>query len=107
MITLFFFTFANDKHDIMENKEELLKQLNSDNPELFAEAAEKIKNEGDLSIVPALFDLLASGKEHHTTTEIVNLLADIKNSGFVPLLTERIKATSQPAAKSILLRICW
>ena len=68
----------------MENKEELLKQLNSDNPELFAEAAEKIKNEGDLSIVPALFDLLASGKEHHTTTEIVNLLADIKTADSFP-----------------------
>lgn len=91
----------------MENKEEILKQLNSENSELFAEATEKIKNEGDLTVIPALFDLLAANKGHHTTTGIINLLADIKNSGFVPLLIDRIKTTPLPANKSILLRICW
>lgn len=102
-----FFTFAGNNRDTMENKEEVLKQLKSEDPELSAEASEKIKNEGDLTIIPALFDLLAASKEHHTTTKIVNLLADIKNSGFVPLLMDRIKATLQPAPKSVLLRICW
>ncbi len=91
----------------MENKEEILTLLNSENPELFAEAAEKIKNEGDLTIIPKLFDLLTASKEHRTTTGIINLLADIKNSGFVPLLIERIKTSSHPANKSVLLRICW
>ena len=91
----------------MENKEEILNRLNSEDPELSAEAAEKIKNEGDLTLIPHLFDLLAASNERHTTTEIINLLADIKDSGFIPLLMERIKNTTQPAAKSVLLRICW
>lgn len=106
MVTLFF-TFMRNKHDTMENKEEILKQLKSENPELSAEAVEKIKNEGDLTLIPPLFDLLAASSEHRTTTEIVNLLADIKDSGFVPLLMDRIKAAAQPDDKSVLLRICW
>ncbi len=96
-----------NKHDTMENKEEILSRLNSENPELSAEAVEKIKNEGDLTLIPSLFDLLAASSERRTTTEIVNLLADIKDSGFASLLMERIKATTQPTAKSVLLRICW
>lgn len=102
-----FFIFVSAKHRKMENKEEILNLLNSENPEISADAIEKIKQEGDLTIVPALFDLLASGNNHRTTTEIVNLLADIKNSGFGPLLIQRIKNTRQPAVKSVLLRICW
>lgn len=96
-----------NKHDTMENKEEILSRLNSENPELSAEAVEKIKNEGDLTLIPSLFDLLAASSERRTTTGIVNLLADIKDSGFASLLMERIKATAQPAVKSVLLRICW
>lgn len=91
----------------MENKDEILKQLNSEDPEIFAQATEKIKSEGDLTIVPLLFDLLSTGKDHYFTTEIVNLLADIKNRGFVPLLMERIKNTFQPEVKSVFLRISW
>lgn len=89
------------------NEEEILRLLKSENPEISAEAVEKIKHEGDLSIVPALFDFLMSGKDHHAVKGIINLLADIKNDGFVPLLLHRIKSTSRPAAKSVLLRICW
>lgn len=91
----------------MENKEEILKHLCSEDPDLLREATENIRTEGDISIIPALFDLLASGKDHHTTTEIINLLADIKDNSFKTVLMDRIKSTSQPALKSLLLRLCW
>ncbi|WP_251622442.1 hypothetical protein [Odoribacter lunatus] len=91
----------------MENNEEILKQLNSENPEIRKEVTEKIKNEGDLSIIPSLLDYLSSINDHHDITTIVNLLADIKDNGFISLLMNRIKNTQQPACKSLFLRICW
>lgn len=91
----------------MENKEDILKKLNSEDPEIWAEATGKIKSEGDLTIIPDLLDLLTTEKNHLLTKEIINVLADIKDSGFIPLLMNRIKSVSQPIAKSLLLRVTW
>lgn len=91
----------------MENKEEILKKLTSGETEMQQEAIETIKAEGDLSLVPSLFDLLISGKDHRTTTELVSLLADIKDNAFRQILIDRIKNTTEATPKSLLLRICW
>ena len=77
----------------MENKEDILKKLGSEEIQLRQEALAAVKNEGDITIVPALLDILTTAKDHKTTEELVNLLADIKDTETIP--------------KSRLLRLCW
>lgn len=91
----------------MENKEDILKKINSDDIAIRQEAIETIQKEGDLTIVSDLFNLLLSGKNHRETTELINLLADIKENAFKELVINRIRTTHDTTAKSLLLRICW
>ena len=91
----------------MENKDDILKKLSSEDPDARKEAIEIIKTAGDISIIPALLDLLSLGQDHTTTTEVVSLLADIKDNHFKKILIDRIGTTPDPFPKSLLLRICW
>lgn len=91
----------------MENKDDVLKRLSSEDPDCRKEAIEIIKTEGDLSIIPALLNLLCSGQNHAITSEVISLLSDIKDNHFKDLLIERIKTTPDALPKSLLLRICW
>ena len=84
----------------MENKEDILKKLGSEEIQLRQEALAAVKNEGDITIVPALLDILTTAKDHKTTEELVNLLADIKDNAFPQIVIDRIRTTR-------LLRLCW
>ena len=80
----------------MENKQDILKKLGSNDIDLVTEAIEQIKTEGDLSIVPELLDILLQCKEPVIITHITSLLSDIKDSGFKTIRME-----------ILILRICW
>lgn len=90
----------------MENKEDILKKLGSEEIELRQEALTAVKNEGDITIVPALLDILTTAKDHKTP-ELVNLLADIKDTAFPQIVIDRIRTTTETIPKSRLLRLCW
>lgn len=91
----------------MENKDDILKKIKSDDPQLRAEAWQNIKEEGDITIVPALLQLLLSVTDHQITTELISLLSDIKENAFKELLIGQIRTTTAAGPKSLLLRICW
>lgn len=91
----------------MENKEDLLKKLNSCEPDLLAEAIAEIKKNGDISIVSSLLDILASKPDNYTTAALISLLADIKENDIKEVITRRIKANPDTEQKSLLIRICW
>lgn len=91
----------------MESKDDILKKLSSNDPELIGEAISNIKENGDISIVPSLLDILESSTDHQITASITNLLADIKESALKEMLTNRIQQTENQDFKAVLLRICW
>lgn len=91
----------------MENKDETLKKLVSGEPEAENEALREIRENGDLSLVPALFDLLDSHRDHHSASLLISLLADIKENAFKDLLIDRIRSTTDTACKVNLIRIGW
>lgn len=91
----------------MENNEEILKKINSGNPEAIAEAVEAIKENGDLAIAGKLLDTLSQSPDPSTTTIIVNLLADIKDNQFKELLIQKLELSSEKMLKKELLRIIW
>lgn len=91
----------------MENNEAILKKLTSNEPQLLNEAIDWIKENGDLSMVNPLLDLLESTTDHPTNTAIINTLVDIKENAFREILTNRIKKTTTSTFKALLLRICW
>ena len=83
----------------MENKEDILKKLGSEEIQLRQEALAAVKNEGDITIVPALLDILTTAKDHKTTEELVNLLADIKDNALPQIVIDRNRTTTATIPK--------
>lgn len=91
----------------MENNSDILKKINSGEPELIAEAVQEVKENGDLNIAEALLKNLEQIKEPHLVTIVVNLLADIKENSFRDILVQKIQTTTNTDVKKELLRIVW
>lgn len=91
----------------MENKDDLLKKINSNDPESVAEALNDIKENGDETMIPLLLDLLEETQDSRVISGIANLLSDIRENSFRTILVSRIRQTQNAQLKSVLLRIAW
>ncbi len=91
----------------MDRNEEILKKIHSNDPEQIHEAIQAVKENGDLEIARTLLGQLGQISEPHTTTLLVNLLADIKENNFRDVLIQQLKETDEPAIQCHLLRIIW
>lgn len=93
--------------DIMENKQDILKQLASDDMEVVKSAIEQIKQEGDISIASELLDILLQSQDTAVITNITSLLSDVKDSDFKTILMDKLINATNDSGKANLLRICW
>lgn len=75
----------------MENKDELLKKINTNDPEAVEEAIREIKETGDSTIIVPLLDILSSRPDTFVISGIVGLLADVRENSFRDVLLERIR----------------
>ncbi len=91
----------------MENKQEILKQLSSNDIDIVKGAIEQIKQEGDISISSELLDILLQSQDPNIITNLTALLSDIKESDFKTVLMDKLINASNESGKSNLLRICW
>ena len=91
----------------MENKQDILKQLSSNDMDMVKGAIEQIKQEGDISIVPELLDILLQSQDTNTITNLTALLSDVKESDFKTVLMDKLINATSDTGKANLLRICW
>lgn len=89
--------------------EQNISGLLSEDKEIIRMAAETIKNEGDIKIVPVLFELLQQPDiSHSTEAAIADILADIRDTEFKELLHSAIiEADGNAEYQAKLVRICW
>ena len=90
----------------METKD-ILQKIQSGEPELMAEAIKEIKENGNLSIAQTLLENLNRIPDAHALSQLVNLLADIKENAFREILIARLPAETKPEVKAELLRSVW
>ena len=91
----------------MENNQDILKRLASPDTETVRGAIDEIKENGDLTIVPELLEILLHNSEPAIITPITSLLSDVKDSGFKVLLVEKLINAPAGSNKANLLRVCW
>ena len=91
----------------MENKQDILKQLSSNDMDIVRGAIEQIKQEGDISIVPELLDILLQSQDTNIITNLTALLSDVKESDFKTVLMDKLINAPAGSGKANLLRICW
>ena len=93
--------------DDMENKQDILKQLASNDMEVVKSAIEQIKQEGDISIAAELLDILQQSLDTAVITNLTALLSDVKDSNFKTILMDKLINATSDTGKANLLRICW
>ena len=83
----------------MENKQDILKQLSSNDMDIVRGAIEQIKQEGDISIVPELLDILLQSQDTNIITNLTALLSDVKESDFKTVLMDKLISTLPKVAE--------
>jgi hypothetical protein len=91
-------------------KEKLKNQisaLRSGNKTAILVTLKEIRSEGDISIIPELFDLLMDQEDSQIIAETTTLLNDLKEQKAAPLLAEAINNPEYEGIVQILVAACW
>ena len=84
-------TLKNSINEGMLDSNKIISNLLSEDKDLIKSTISEIKSEGDMSIVPLLFEVLKNPELNHSAEgAIATLLAEIKDPAFIPMLNEEI-----------------
>lgn len=89
------------------NKNNYIELLNTNNPIIIKETLKKIQIDGDIDIIPSLFELLVKYKNEEIGNTTLNILKDIKLSKFKNYILDNINNPKYSKIKTNLLSICW
>ena len=95
-----------------ENKKEnrlklQIQSLRSGNRSAIFTTLKELRSEGDVSILPDLFDLLLDQEDEQIVGEVSSMLNDIKDKEAAPILSEAIKNPDYSKILGILVSACW
>ncbi len=86
---------------------ELEKKLTSKSSAEVIRALEIIKDKGDESILPQLFDLLSSAPEAIIESEIIDILNNLKRKEARSILTNALQNPDYANIRKIITSACW
>lgn len=90
-----------------KSTEELQKNLFSKNEDVVLKTIDEIRNIGNLTIIPLLFDLLATENSDNIQNSIINCLADIKDNLAEPIFIDALNDTKYSKIKNHILYCMW
>ncbi len=84
-----------------------IQSLRSGNRTAIVSTLQELRTDGNISILPELFELLLNQEEKQIINEISSLLCDLKDEEAVPVLAEAIENPDYSAIVQILVSVCW
>lgn len=91
----------------MLDKNSFIKAVEAQDEQQINQIVNQIREEGDLQIVTTLFDLLKQYAGTDIENKLMDILVDIRLSGFKDMLIQAIQNPKYIAIKNLLVRICW
>jgi hypothetical protein len=85
----------------------ILKGLNSADPEVVIESIEALRAEGQTSDIPVLLELLRQSKNTEIKAKITGLLANLKDNETIPLLVNTIQDQKYESQLQQIVSACW
>lgn len=82
-------------------------KLFSTNPETVISAIQNLKESGNKSYLPILFELLVSKPEADIHEEILKLLGTVKDKETIPVFIESLQNKKYAAIRKELATVCW
>jgi len=94
-----------------ENANKKLKQqiqsLRSSNRSAILDTLDELRSEGDVSVLPELFNLMLIQEDEEVLNKIVTLLNDLKDKGAAEILAEAIANPEYDKIQTALVAACW
>jgi HEAT repeat protein len=84
-----------------------LQALRSGNQTSILSTINELRSEGQISILPEIFDLLLVTEDTQIRNAVSSLLNDLKDKEAVPVLVEAIENPEYQPIRTILLSACW
>ncbi len=84
-----------------------IQSLRSGNRTAILGTLKELRNDGDVSILPELFDLLLDQEDEQIKGEISDILCDLKEQAAVPILAEAVENPEYSEIATILVSACW
>lgn len=97
-----------DPNQHKENRLKLQVQaLRSGNRSAILGALRELRRDGNVSILPDLFELLLEQEDEQVRGEIVSVLNDLKKKEAAPILAEAIANPAYAGIQNLLVSACW
>lgn len=90
-----------------KSKNDYIELLDSNNPIIIKETLNEIRLNGNINILPSLFNLVKKYKNEEIGYITINILKDIKLTTFKEILINEINNPQYLNIKTTLLSICW
>lgn len=84
-----------------------LQSLRSGNRSAIVTTLKELRADGNVSILPDLFDLLLDQEDQQIIGEVTQLLNDLKEVEAIPFLAEAIGNPDYSKIQTILVSACW
>lgn len=84
-----------------------IQSLKSGNRTAILNTVKELRSDGNVSILPDLFDLLLDQDDEEIAGEIRSLLNDLKDKEAAPILSEAIGNPEYTSISTILISACW
>lgn len=85
----------------------LVAKLQSDRPSIILEGIEDTRTAGTVTIIPYLFDIIATNKNESIINEVIKTIGDIKNKEAVPYIVDSIQKHDYGQHYSEVVATCW
>ena len=96
---------APDKnHNALKGR---IRALRSGNRPVIISTLRELRNSGNVSVLPELFELLAGQEDEQIAGEICNLLNDLKDQKAAGLLADAIQNPDYRSVSISLVAACW
>jgi hypothetical protein len=92
---------------ISKKDERLINNLLSKNQQVVIDTLEEIREDGTITLLPFLIDLLNSTKNEEISKQLYALLCELKQTGSTAIILDAINNEKYAGIQETLLRICW
>ena len=86
---------------------QILKGLNSADPEVVLQAIEALRAEGITSDIPVLLEIMRQSKNKEIRSKVTALLGNLKDKETIPLLVDAIQDKKYDSNLQQIVSACW
>ena len=97
----------NDSQDSNKKLRQQIASLRSSNRSAILETLKELRSDGDVSVLPELFNLMLIQEDEEVLGEITSLLNDLKDKEATEILAEAIANPEYEKIQTALVAACW